>query len=99
TAYPASASDSDSARPIRRAPPVTSAARGTGRVGNAPVSTASSVPGGSRSAAGTAFLSTRPHLGAHRLARRYAGAAHRRAAAQPARRALGEPELDLFQPA
>src|SRR5947208_5320785 len=84
---------------MRRAPPVTSAAFGTGGVGKAPVSAVSSVSARSRSAAGTAFLSAAAHLGAHRLARRQAGAAHRRAAAWLAIGAVRKPELDLLQPA
>src|SRR5947207_11158057 len=84
---------------MRRAAPVTSAAFGTDGVGKAPVSAVSSVPAASRSAAGTAFLPAGAHLGAHSLARRHAGAAHRRAAAQPALCGIGEPELDLLEPA
>src|SRR5437762_5588190 len=84
---------------MRRAPPVTSAAFGTGGAGKAPVSIVSSVPALSRSAAGTACLSAGPHLGAHSLARRQAGAPHRRAAAQPTLSHVGKPELYLLQPA
>src|SRR5438067_9078863 len=85
---------------MRRPPPVTSAARGTGGTGKAPVTAVSLLASGSRSAAGTAFLSTRPHFGAHRLARRQTGAAHRRAAARPLLRLIPrQTEIDLLEAA
>src|SRR5438094_6137377 len=98
-AYPSAASARDKARPMRRAPPVTSAARGTAGAGKAPVTAASSLPACSRSAAGTAFPSTRPYFGAHRFARRQTGAAHRRAAARTAVAVGRQSEIDLLQPA
>src|SRR5437763_15176714 len=84
---------------MRRAQPVTSAARGTGGTGKAPVTAVSLLLSGSLSAAGTPFLSTRPHFGAHRLARRQTGAAHRRAAARPTLSRVGQAKLDLLEAA
>src|SRR5437762_11869296 len=84
---------------MRRPPPVTSAARGTAGTGKAPVTALSLLLSGSRSAAGTAFLSARPHFGAHRLARRQTGAAHRRAAARPTLSRVGQAKLDLLEAA
>src|SRR5437763_13126832 len=84
---------------MRRAQPVTSAARGTGGTGKAPVTAVSLLTSGSGSAAGTAFLSTRAHFGAHRLARRQTGAAHRRAAARPTLSRVGQAKLDLLEAA
>src|SRR5437762_4571941 len=84
---------------MRRPPPVTSAARGTAGTGKAPVTALSLLLSGSRSAAGTAFLPARPHFGAHRLARRQTGAAHRRAAARPTLSPVGQAKLDLLEAA
>src|SRR5580765_8361366 len=96
TAKPASARLSASARPIRRAPPVTSAAGGTGRVAKPPVNS----PGALGLDAGTALLAASAHLGPHHFAGRHAGAAGGRAAARPARRGrCGEPQFGLFEPA
>src|SRR5277367_3834469 len=86
---------------MRRPPPVTSAAFGTGGVGKAPVGTAlGSAPGLSP---GTAFF-LGPHLGAHHVARRNPGAAGNRAsvradgAPDPRRRGTcGEAEIGLLQ--
>src|SRR6516225_4186511 len=106
TANPSSASAKARARPIRLAPPVTSAALGTASTGIAPVSSSCS-----GSAAGTAppLLLSRPHLGARHLACRNAGSSGHRSAARgvgasspthcPARRLDGKAEIGLFEAA
>src|SRR5438046_5735078 len=84
---------------MRRPPPVTSAARGTGGTGKAPVTALSLLLSGSRSAAGTAFLPAGAHFGAYRLARRQTGAARRRAAARPTLSRVGQGRVDLLEAA
>ena len=65
-------------------PPVTSAACGTGGGRQARRHRGSSLPSGAGQRRARAFLGARPHLGAHHLARRHAGAAQGRAAAHAA---------------
>src|SRR5205809_2746191 len=77
TAKPSSARASVRTRPIRCAPPVTSAALGIGGTASAPVSSSAS----SASPTGTALLSG-SHLGAGHVARRHPGAAGGRTAAR-----------------
>src|SRR5271166_1980938 len=100
TANPSWARANTRARPIRCAPPVTSAASGIGGTGIAPVI--------SGSPAGTALLSC-PHFCAHYVVSRDAGASGRRSAALAlaaltaddgaARRRDWKPEIDLLEPA
>src|SRR5579862_9882792 len=82
---------------MRWPPPVTSAALGTSGAGKAPLGAASEP-------AGTALL-LGPHLGAHHVARRDAGAAALRASARAfgaadagRNNARGETEIGLLQP-
>ena len=86
---------------MRRAPPVTSAACGTGGVGKPPCRS----PGrcGVRRGHGVpcSALGAGAHLGPHHVAGRHAGAAQRSSgrATPLGRGRFGEPEFGLFEPA
>src|SRR5579862_5590597 len=85
---------------MRRAPPVTSAALGSGATGKPPCSSPAAVSRSGMDAARPAMrLGAGANLGAHQFARRHAGAAQGRAAPRPLPAISGQAEIGLFEPA